>query len=101
MVIPQPATRQPLTLREKRQMAGRLGGLQTALRYSHEQRQEWGKCGGRPRLPSIEELRQRAAPKIINENGGRPPDILAEVGRLLDLRQGRRPLANIAGRRRK
>ena len=28
----------------------RMGGLQTTLRYSKKQRQEWGRRGGRPRL---------------------------------------------------
>lgn len=76
---------QPTTLREKRRRAGRLGGLQTALRYSKEQRIEWGRLGGRPRLPTIEELRQQAAPE--NNNGGsRLPNGLKELKELYKLR---------------
>jgi len=57
-------------LSEKRRIAGRLGGLQTALRYSKEQRREWGKRGGRPRLPTLAELRQQSVP-VSNENNRR------------------------------
>lgn len=88
MVIPhQTAT----DLREKRRVAGRLGGLQTALRYSKEQRVEWSKLGGRPRLPDIDELRQQSTPTVqVNNNGGsKLPNGLKELKELYRLRKGR------------
>jgi len=46
MLIPQPAAIRPVTLREKRQVAGRLGGIQTSLRYGSDYMREIGRRGG-------------------------------------------------------
>ena len=39
--------------------SGRKGGLTTRARYSTEQRRAWGRMGGRPRLASYNDIRQR------------------------------------------
>jgi hypothetical protein len=46
------------TLKEKRARAGRTGGRTTAIRHprTREYMSTLGKLGGRPRLPTIQEL---------------------------------------------
>jgi len=46
--------------------SGQLGGFQTFLRYGSKHMAKIGELGGRPRLPSIQELRQQSAPEIAN-----------------------------------
>lgn len=76
------------TLREKRQAAGRLGGIQTASRYGKEQRREWGKLGGRPKLPTLEELKREMAPSTKTREGSViNTSNLKELKRLFKLRQ--------------
>jgi len=55
------------TLRDKRQRAGRIGGLTTFLRYGADGMSERGRKGGRPRLPVV---RQLSASSGINMTGG-------------------------------
>ncbi|KSV18471.1 hypothetical protein DA01_03445 [Dehalococcoides mccartyi] len=47
--------------------AGRLGGLKTVALYGREHMKELGKLGGRPRLPTLQEIRDRKA-KASNIN---------------------------------
>ena len=78
----------PLSLSEKRRAAGRLGGIQTTLRYGTEQRREWGKFGGRPKLPTLEDLRQKIAPSTkAGEEDVSSTSSLKELKRLFKLRQ--------------
>ena len=51
----------------KRQKAGRLGGLTTLRRYGRDYLRELGKRGGKPRLPTIEELQERQALERLAE----------------------------------
>ncbi|KSV17347.1 hypothetical protein CY91_00955 [Dehalococcoides mccartyi] len=51
--------------------AGRLGGLKTVALYGREHMKELGKLGGRPRLPTLQEIRDRKAKASnINNNKG-------------------------------
>lgn len=52
-------------LREKRRRAGRLGGYATSSRHRDRMR-DWGALGGRPRLPTLEELNNQSGSR--NEN---------------------------------
>jgi len=50
---------------------GRLGGLKTVALYGQEHMKELGKLGGRPRLPTLQEIRDRKAKASnINNNKG-------------------------------
>ena len=51
-------------MNHKKQYAGRLGGLTTALRSTHEQRVERGKLGGRSQSPTLDEIKQRAISRV-------------------------------------
>ncbi|MBA7683829.1 hypothetical protein ES703_92214 [subsurface metagenome] len=63
---------------------GRIGGLQTYLRYGREYMSEVGKRGGRPRL------RQLSAPEAQSkQNGGsRLPNRLSELKELWERKRG-------------
>jgi len=50
----------PERISRKRAAAGRAGAAVTHERHA-DRLSEWGKRGGRPRLPTIEELEARAA----------------------------------------
>lgn len=71
MVIPQPAIKPAITLSDKRRMAGRLGGLQTYLRYGEEHMREIGRRGGQARLPTLEELKGRHASSVMTNKAER------------------------------
>ena len=43
-------------LRAKRRRAGRLGGNATSAKYGQEKMREWGRLGGRPETPTLEEI---------------------------------------------
>ena len=76
------------TLREKRRVAGRLGGLQTFRRYGSEHMSTIGKLGGRPKSPTLEELRQKIAPSSKTKEGAMSSiGSLKELKRLFKLRQ--------------
>lgn len=45
--------------------AGRRGGTVTLERYGRNQLVEWGKRGGRPRLPTYDDIRQR---QLLEQN---------------------------------
>ena len=49
-----------MTLHEKRQRAGQLGGITTALRHEGKHR-TWGQRGGRPRSLTLAEYEARRA----------------------------------------
>lgn len=55
-----------------KQEAGRLGGLQTFLRYGPEHMSNLGKTGGRPRTPDLSQCQQL---QTLNNNkkGGKLP----------------------------
>jgi len=74
-------------LTEKRRRAGQLGGLQTCLRYGRDYMVSVGRLGGRPRLPTLEELRQQTAGARNYFEGGRLPNgnSLQELKRLYRL----------------
>ena len=59
---------------------GRIGGLQTYLRYGREHFVALGKKGGRPRL------RQLPAPIVQSKVGGKLPNRLSELKELYKLR---------------
>lgn len=85
---------------EKRQRAGRMGGLQTYLRYGKEGMSAIGKLGGRPRLPSLSDLRQQLAPvvpRLNNTKGGKLPNSLKGLKELWDLRQRSEPVIKQEG----
>ncbi len=48
-------------LSAKRSAAGRIGGVQTFLRSGREEMSRRGRKGGRPRLPTLEELESQAS----------------------------------------
>lgn len=48
--------------------AGRKGGLITLERYGRDQLAEWGKLGGRPRLPTYDDIRQQQLPEQNNNH---------------------------------
>ena len=50
----------------KKQKAGQMGGTVTALRYGPKYMQTIARRGGRPRLPTLDELRSHTAPSVIN-----------------------------------
>ena len=60
--------------------AGKLGGTATLNKHGKEHYQAMGRKGGRPRLPTLSQLRQSAA----NENveGGKLPHTLSDLKRL-------------------
>ena len=63
-------------MNDKKARAGRLGGLQTALRYGSEQMRVWGRLGGRPRALTLEELTRRSelreTQEIVAKEDGYP-----------------------------
>jgi hypothetical protein len=70
--------------------AGRKGGLTTLQRYGRDQLREWGKLGGRPRLPTYDDIfRQRERLDQNNKKGGDgfPGHNLAQLKTLYGLRQ--------------
>jgi len=70
-----------------KQDAGRLGGLQTFLRYGSEHFRAMGKRGGRPKLQTLSEVRQLPAPTVNNyKKGERLPNNLKELKGLVKLR---------------
>lgn len=72
----------------KRQDAGRVGGLQTALRYGSEGMSARGRLGGRPPLLTIENIRQQSASEVQNkETEGVLPTGLKELKGLFAARK--------------
>jgi len=64
--------------------AGRLGGLATLERHSREQRVKWCRLGGRPRLKTLEEMKQQLAPVVeikLKEDGNSFMGLLNTRGR--------------------
>lgn len=63
--------RRPYTKINFNQVYGRLGGLQTYLRYGRHKMREWGKMGGRPKLrqlPSLEINKEERGHTALNTN---------------------------------
>lgn len=52
----------PETLTQKKQRAGRIGGLQTFFLHGREEMRRRGRLGGRPRNLTYEELLQQSQP---------------------------------------
>lgn len=76
------------TIHEKRQSAGRLGGLTTFLRYGIEHYREIGLKGGRPPKTLAQRRHQRSSEqKIKDRRTGYPTGDLAGLKRLFRLRQ--------------
>jgi len=72
----------------KRQISAQSGGVSTYLRYGREGMRERGKRGGRPRLQTIDEVRQQSAPKTIKEyEGGKLPTSLVKLKELYRLQE--------------
>lgn len=65
------------TLHEKRVAAGRHGGLETARRHPGRH-SEWGRLGGRRKLPTIDDLRNSEAGHIRIPRSGSFRDLLRE-----------------------
>lgn len=71
---------------------GRIGGLQTLMRYGKEHFSEIGRRGGRPRL------RQQQVPQAqIQIREGRLPNRLSELKELWKLQQRSKPVNNENG----
>jgi len=64
--------------------AGRIGGLATLRRYGTQGMAARGKLGGRPRSPTIDEIRQQQSLKAqtIDKGGQDTPGDLRELKRL-------------------
>jgi len=67
---------------------GRLGGYVTFSRYGHEGMSEWGKKGGRSRLPTLAVIRQQQLliaqyKKEGKDTPGKLPNNLKELRKLL------------------
>jgi len=64
--------------------AGRIGGLRTLERYGREGMAARGRMGGRPRLATLDEIRQKQSLKTQNkyEGGKDAPGDLRELKRL-------------------
>jgi len=69
----------------------RKGGLVTLQRYGREQLRDWGKLGGRPRLPTHDEIRQQRLLEQDNNNDKEviqgSPSSLTQLRRQYKLRQ--------------
>lgn len=59
--------------------AGRLGGLTTFLRAGSDGMSARGRLGGRPKLPSLAEVRQQSASSLNKGKGARLSTILSEL----------------------
>ena len=53
-------------LTHKRRRAGLRGGQATLERYGPERMRDWGKLGGRPRLPTLAEMESRQRSRQSN-----------------------------------
>jgi len=80
-----------------KQRAGQLGGLQTSLRHGPAHMADIGSRGGaaargrsgRPKLPTLEQIRQQLAPTAPRNNierGNGSPHALSELKELWKLR---------------
>lgn len=47
---------------------GRMGGLQTLMIHGSAQLKEWGKLGGRPRIPTYNDLIQQGQSLELDRN---------------------------------
>jgi len=56
----------PENLTDKRRRAGLRGGQATLERYGPERMRDWGKLGGRPRLPNLAEVESRQRSRQSN-----------------------------------
>ena len=71
-----------------KQETGRLGGLKTYQNHGRNHYVQMGQAGGRPRLPTLEEARQRQAQtKIIIESEEQLPESLTKLKRLYKQRK--------------
>jgi general stress protein YciG len=68
-------------INNQRQIAGRMGGVQTCLRYGKEHMKEIGRLGGRPKVMT-KSLSALEIEGLISGNGGLP-NSLAELRRLI------------------
>lgn len=59
--------------------AGKIGGTVTLKRYGRGQLAEWGKLGGRPRLPNYDDIRQR---QLLEQNKSNDKEVLGPPGEL-------------------
>lgn len=63
------------TLHEKRQKAGRIGGITTMLRHGIKHYKKVGSLGGRPRLQNISEIHAKTEDlRANNKTGERLPE---------------------------
>jgi len=77
--------------------AGKRGGTVTLERYGRNQLAEWGKRGGRPRLPTYDDIRQRqllGQNKNNNKEAKDPPGklTLSQLKRRYKLRDRSSPI---------
>ncbi len=80
----------------QKQRAGQIGGLQTSLRYGPAHMADIGSRGGaaargrsgRPKLPTLEQIRQQTAPPAPRniERGNGSPHALSELKARFTLR---------------
>ncbi len=58
-------------MNEKKQSAGRIGGITTLLRYGSAHLREIGLKGGRPQSKTLAQMRQQPAPEMVSNNNQR------------------------------
>ena len=76
-----------------RRDAGRIGGLQTYLRHGKEHMSGMGEKGGRPRVRTLNELRQQTAPQAqIKIREEKVPSRLSELRKVYRLQQRSEPV---------
>ena len=75
------------TLQQKRQRAGQLGGLTTHLRHGSSHMAAVGSLGGRPRLKTLDELRQQSAAETKKIKGGNTQFNGTETNNLVALKR--------------